>query len=126
MIRTLALMAGLSLCSAGRGESVSENGLPPVIFGTGENGRDFTYVTETVRGIALAASCDALVGRAVNVAYGEMVTVRQVAEAIARLCGKPGLAPRFIEPRAGWNRKPIRWAAVISASSRSPPLTGNT
>jgi UDP-glucose 4-epimerase len=77
------------------------NGLPPVIFGTGENGRDFTYVTETVRGIALAASCDALVGRAVNVAYGEMVTVRQVAEAIARLCGKPGLAPRFIEPRPG-------------------------
>jgi UDP-glucose 4-epimerase len=77
------------------------NGLPPVIFGTGENGRDFTYVTETVRGIALAASCDALVGRVVNVAYGEMVTVRQVAEAIARLCGKPGLAPRFIEPRPG-------------------------
>ena len=57
------------------------NGLPPVIFGTGENGRDFTYVTETVRGIALAASCDALVGRAVNIAYGDMVTVRQVAEA---------------------------------------------
>ena len=77
------------------------NGLPPVIFGSGENGRDFTYVTETVRGIALAASCDALVGRVVNVAYGEMVTVRQVAEAIARLCGKPGLAPRFIEPRPG-------------------------
>jgi UDP-glucose 4-epimerase len=77
------------------------NGLPPVIFGTGENGRDFTYVTETVRGIALAASCDALVGRAVNIAYGEMVTVRQVAEAIARLCGRPGLQPRFIEPRPG-------------------------
>jgi UDP-glucose 4-epimerase len=77
------------------------NGLPPVIFGTGENGRDFTYVTETVRGIALAASCDALVGRAVNIAYGEMVTVRQVAEAIARLCGRPGLQPRFIEARPG-------------------------
>ncbi len=77
------------------------NGLPPVIFGTGKNGRDFTYVTETVRGIALAASCDVLVGRAVNIAYGEMVTVRQVAEAIARLCGRPGLAPRFIEARPG-------------------------
>jgi UDP-glucose 4-epimerase len=77
------------------------NGLPPVIFGTGENGRDFTYVTETVRGIALAASCDALVGRAVNIAYGEMGTVRQVAEAIARLCGRSGLAPNFIEPRPG-------------------------
>jgi UDP-glucose 4-epimerase len=77
------------------------NGLSPVIFGTGGNGRDFTYVTDTVRGIALATSCDALVGRAVNVAYGEMVTVRQVAEAIARLCGRTGLAPRFIEPRPG-------------------------
>jgi UDP-glucose 4-epimerase len=77
------------------------NGLPPVIFGTGENGRDFTYVTETARGIALAAGCDALVGRAVNIAYGEMVTVRQVAEAIARLCGRAGLAPNFIEPRPG-------------------------
>jgi UDP-glucose 4-epimerase len=77
------------------------NGLPPVIFGTGENGRDFTYVTETVRGIALAANCDSLVGRAVNIAYGKMVTVRQVAEAIARLCGRSGLAPRFIEPRPG-------------------------
>jgi nucleoside-diphosphate-sugar epimerase len=58
-------------------------------------------VTDTVRGIALATSCDALVGRAVNVAYGEMVTVRQVAEAIARLCGRTGLAPRFIEARPG-------------------------
>src|SRR5260370_21784556 len=31
------------------------NGLPPVIFGTGDNGRDFTYVTETARRLALAA-----------------------------------------------------------------------
>jgi UDP-glucose 4-epimerase len=77
------------------------NGLPPVIFGTGENGRDFTYVTETARGIALAASCDALIGRAVNIAYGSMITVRQVAEAIARLCGRADIAPLFIGPRPG-------------------------
>lgn len=42
------------------------NGLPPIIFGAGENGRDFTYVTEVARGLALAADCDALVGRVVN------------------------------------------------------------
>jgi UDP-glucose 4-epimerase len=77
------------------------NGLPPVIFGTGENGRDFIYVTETARGIALAARSDALVGGVVNIAYGEMVTVRQLAEAIARLCGRPDFAPVFIEPRPG-------------------------
>jgi UDP-glucose 4-epimerase len=77
------------------------NGVPPVIFGTGENGRDFTYVTETARGIARAADCDALVGRAVNLAYGEMATVWRVAETVARLCGCPGLAPLCIEPRPG-------------------------
>ena len=77
------------------------NGLPPVIFGTGENGRDFIYVTETARGIALAANSDALIGRVVNIAYGEMVTVRQLTEAIARLCGRADIAPLFIEPRPG-------------------------
>ena len=77
------------------------NGLPPVIFGTGENGRDFTYVTETARGIALAASCDTLIGRVVNIAYGEMVTVQRLAESITRLCGRADISPLFIEPRPG-------------------------
>jgi len=77
------------------------NGLPPVIFGTGENGRDFTYVTETARGVALAARCDALIGGVVNIAYGDMVTVRQLAEAIAQLCGRPDIVPVFIERRPG-------------------------
>ncbi len=57
-------------------------------------------MTETARGIALAASCDALVGRVVKIAYGAMA-VRQVAEAVARLCGRPGLVPRFSELRPG-------------------------
>src|SRR6516165_2710695 len=77
------------------------NGLPPVIFGTGEIGRDFTYVTETARGIALAASCDTLIGRVVNIAYGEMVTVQRLAESITRLCGRADISPLFIEPRPG-------------------------
>jgi UDP-glucose 4-epimerase len=77
------------------------NGLPPVIFGTGENGRDFTYVTETARGLALAANCDALIGGVVNIAYGKMVKVRQLAEAIARLCNRPAIAPIYVEPRPG-------------------------
>ena len=51
------------------------NNLPPVIFGGGDNGRDFTYVTDTARGIALAADCDALLGRTVNIARGKMITI---------------------------------------------------
>lgn len=77
------------------------NGQPPVIFGNGANGRDFTYVTETARGIALAGQADALLGRTVNLAYGKMVTVREVAQAVVRACGQPHLEPVFIEPRPG-------------------------
>jgi UDP-glucose 4-epimerase len=77
------------------------NGLPPVIFGTGQNSRDFTYVIETASGIEMAANCDALIGGTVNIAYGRTVTINQVAETVARLCGRPDLRPHYIEPRPG-------------------------
>lgn len=77
------------------------NGQSPVIFGSGANGRDFTYVTETARGIAMAAQADVLVGRTVNLAYGKMVTIREVAHAVAHACDRPDLEPVFMEPRPG-------------------------
>jgi UDP-glucose 4-epimerase len=77
------------------------NDLPPIIFGSGDNGRDFTYVTETAHGIALAADCDGLLGRIVNIAYGRVVSIREVANLVVRLCGRPSLAPVHIEPRPG-------------------------
>jgi hypothetical protein len=69
------------------------NGLPPVIFGDPGNGRDFTYVTEVARGIAAAGECDALVGEVVNIAYGKLFTVGEVAETVLRVCRRPDLRP---------------------------------
>jgi UDP-glucose 4-epimerase len=77
------------------------NGSPPMIFGTGENSRDFTYVTETAQGILLAGRSDALLGREVNIAYGQNVSVLQVAEAIARLLQRPDLVPVHLDVRPG-------------------------
>lgn len=77
------------------------NGLAPVIFGNGNHGRDFTYVTETAEGIALAAECDHLLGRTVNIAFGQIITIRQIAESVARCCGRPDLQPVNAEPRPG-------------------------
>jgi UDP-glucose 4-epimerase len=77
------------------------NGEPPVIFGTGGNGRDFTYVTETVRGIALAGSNEAALGRNVNIALGTMVTVERIAELVCALCGRPEIKPVYADPRPG-------------------------
>ena len=77
------------------------NGMAPVIFGDGSAGRDFTYVTETARGLAMAAQCDALIGREINIAYGRMVTVAEVANSITRLCQRPDIQPQFGAPRPG-------------------------
>lgn len=77
------------------------NGLPPIIFGDGSNGRDFTFVTEVAAGIALAAESDALIGRVVNLAYGRMITISEVAVAVARACGRPDLTPELANARPG-------------------------
>jgi UDP-glucose 4-epimerase len=77
------------------------NGKRPVIFGNGSNGRDFTYVTETVRGIALAAESNAALARNVNIAFGTMLTVERIAKIICALCGHAELAPIYADPRPG-------------------------
>ena len=63
----------------------------PTIFGDGEQTRDFTWVLDTALGIVRAAECDELVGRAVNLACGEEVTVKRVAEIILRTVGRERL-----------------------------------
>jgi UDP-glucose 4-epimerase len=77
------------------------NGLPPVVFGDGNNGRDFTYVTEVARGVLQAGEADRLVGDKVNIAYGRMVTVREVAETVLRTLGRNDLAVDLGPPRPG-------------------------
>jgi len=65
------------------------NGKAPIIFGTGEQTRDFTYVTDTVAGILKAASSDALIGDAVNIARGREVTIREIAQIVCEEIGLP-------------------------------------
>lgn len=60
---------------------------PLVIFGDGSQTRDFTWVGDTVRGIALAAECDELVGGCVNIARGQEVSVLRVAQLVQEIVG---------------------------------------
>ena len=68
-------------------------GRRPVIFGDGEQSRDFTYVDNVVRANLLAATAAGpLRGAAVNVACGQRVTVTELATEMARLFGRPDRA----------------------------------
>jgi UDP-glucose 4-epimerase len=100
------------------------NGLPPVIFGTGGNGRDFTYVKDTARALVLAAECDDLLGNVVNVARGELVTVAELAKSVARLCQRPDLKPILAPPRPGDVRVLHADTSRADALLRFRPETG--
>jgi UDP-glucose 4-epimerase len=67
------------------------NGMRPIVFGDGEQTRDFTYVTDTARGILLASECDALLGRVVNIARGREVSLNEVARLALEICGRPDI-----------------------------------
>ena len=68
-------------------------GLPPVIFGDGEQKRDFTWVLDTAQGIVMAGECDALVGDYVNIARGEEVAIREVCDIVRDALGRRDLEP---------------------------------
>lgn len=62
------------------------SGKAPIILGNGEQTRDFTFVTDTVRGLLMATECDEMIGEIVNVAYGREVTIGRIAELICAAC----------------------------------------
>jgi len=78
-----------------------EAGRRPVVYGDGAQTRDFTFVEDTVTGLARAAECDALLGGVVNVAFGREVSIRRIGELLTELVGAEGLAPVLAAPRPG-------------------------
>jgi UDP-glucose 4-epimerase len=71
-------------------------GLAPVIFGTGHQTRDFTWVEDTARGIIMAAECDELVGDRVNIARGQEVTIARVCDLVLQELGRRDLKPSYL------------------------------
>lgn len=76
-------------------------GLPALIYGDGRQTRDFMHVSDTARGLATLAECDAAVGRTVNFGSGEEVTIAELASTVAHLTGRPDLEPVNLESRPG-------------------------
>ena len=60
---------------------------PLVIFGDGTQTRDFSYVSDTARGIVLAGSTDAAVGQTINLGSGVEIAVNDLAAAVGRAAG---------------------------------------
>ncbi len=76
-------------------------GKPMVIFGDGTQTRDFTFVSDTARGIMLAGMRDAAIGRTFNVGQGREITVNELATTIAQVLNRPDAEIVHDEPRPG-------------------------
>jgi len=72
----------------------------PVVFGDGEQTRDFTYVENAVQANLLACEAPNVSGKVFNVGCGGRVSLNQVLESLGRLTGTT-LAAKYDPPRDG-------------------------
>jgi len=72
----------------------------PVIFGDGEQSRDFTYVANVVDAVLRACTAPNAPGQAINVGVGASYTLNQVIAILNRIFEKD-VRPRYDAPRAG-------------------------
>ncbi len=79
-----------------------QQGEQPMIFGDGEQGRDFTYIANAVHANVLASEAPAgnVAGRVFNVACGERHTLNETYRVIAGLL-KTSIAPAYGPERTG-------------------------
>jgi len=75
-------------------------GAEPVVFGDGEQSRDFTYIDNVVEANVCAMGAEGVAGGTFNVAAGERTSLNRLIELVAEITGRP-LAPRHEPPRPG-------------------------
>jgi len=76
-------------------------GESPVIYGDGEQTRDFTNVVDVVQASFLAAKNKQAIGEVFNVATGKPTTINLLAKKILKLCGRSDIKPKYAPPRPG-------------------------
>lgn len=76
-------------------------GQKPVIYGDGEQSRDFTYIDNVVDANLKAAETAQGIGQVINVANGGRVSLNQLLDELKSLTGKSDVVADYREPRAG-------------------------
>ena len=77
-----------------------QNGAQPVVFGDGEQSRDFTYVENVVEANLLACEAPKASGLVFNIGVGGRFTLNRTLQLLEKFAGKPA-QPRYDPPRDG-------------------------
>lgn len=81
-------------------ERIEENN-PPIIFGDGEQTRDFVHVDDIVQGTLLALSREGAEGEAINIGTGKAVSINEISEKILDVTGRRELEPIYEKGKPG-------------------------
>lgn len=88
---------------------------PLVITGTGKETRNFTFVSDIVRGALLAAMSDRANGKIVNLGHSKQVKILELAQAIIQITGNK--QEIIFQPRRKWDNSLRRDGNVSLANA---------
>jgi len=77
------------------------SGETPVIFGDGEQSRDFTYIANVVNANIKAAQTGSGFGQSINTANGERITLNELLDVLKEITGKEGVEADYQDERKG-------------------------
>ncbi|MCA1591890.1 MAG: SDR family oxidoreductase [Acidobacteria bacterium] len=78
-----------------------QSGERPVIFGDGEQSRDFTYIANVVDANLRAAETTRGIGEVINVANGQQTTLNQLLDTLKKITGKTEVEAEYRDTRVG-------------------------
>lgn len=77
------------------------SGKTPVIYGDGEQSRDFTYIANVVDANIKAAQTNKGFGESINTANGERITLNELLETLKKITGKEDVEADYQAERKG-------------------------
>jgi UDP-glucose 4-epimerase len=93
--------------------------IPPIIYGDGQQTRDYTYIEDAVKAYDLALNRNQPITEPVNFGSGRELTILDLANMIIDLCGKGGeMKPVHVAPRMGEVHR------LIANAARAKELLG--
>ena len=98
------------------------NGQTPVIYGDGEQTRDFVYVRDVITANLRAATAASAAGKIYNIATGRPVSINHLWQLVAEIASCPR-TPEYRESRAGDIRHSV---AAVDAARRDLEFSPET
>jgi UDP-glucose 4-epimerase len=97
------------------------SGQPPIIYGDGQQTRDYTNVADLVEALGLILKYPEPITTPINIGTGKEIKILDLANMIIELVGQRGkIKPVFVEPRPGEVQR------LIADNSRAKKLLGWT